>query len=86
MIQVPSLLRIGGGRSIVGSAGGRPEEAINFSVLFGVIPMVEVFPLEQAALGCEKMLTAKVHFRSVLKWESKYLYKIISLPKKGERL
>jgi D-arabinose 1-dehydrogenase-like Zn-dependent alcohol dehydrogenase len=29
--------------------------------------MIEVFPLEQAALAYEKMITAKVHFRSVLK-------------------
>jgi D-arabinose 1-dehydrogenase-like Zn-dependent alcohol dehydrogenase len=28
--------------------------------------MIEVFPLEQAALAFEKMITAKVHFRSVL--------------------
>jgi len=29
--------------------------------------MVEVFPLEQVALAFDKMMTAKVHFRSVLK-------------------
>ena len=29
--------------------------------------MVEVFPLEQVALAYEKMMTSKVHFRSVLK-------------------
>jgi D-arabinose 1-dehydrogenase-like Zn-dependent alcohol dehydrogenase len=29
--------------------------------------MVEVFPLEQAAAAFERMMTAKVHFRAVLK-------------------
>lgn len=43
------------------------EGALNFSVISGVIPMIEVFPLEQAALAYEKMMTAKVHFRAVLK-------------------
>jgi D-arabinose 1-dehydrogenase-like Zn-dependent alcohol dehydrogenase len=31
-----------------------------------VVPVVEVFPLEQAALAFEKMMTSKVHFRAVL--------------------
>ena len=43
------------------------EDAIRFSVLTGIIPMVEVFPMEQVALAYEKMMSAKVHFRSVLK-------------------
>jgi D-arabinose 1-dehydrogenase-like Zn-dependent alcohol dehydrogenase len=36
-------------------------------LLTEVIPMVEVFPLEQAALAFETMMQAKAHFRSVLK-------------------
>jgi D-arabinose 1-dehydrogenase-like Zn-dependent alcohol dehydrogenase len=43
------------------------EEALNFSVLSGALPMIEVFPLEQAAAAYEKMMTAKLHFRAVLK-------------------
>jgi D-arabinose 1-dehydrogenase-like Zn-dependent alcohol dehydrogenase len=35
----------------------------------GVVPMVEVFPLEQAALAFDKMVSSKVHFRSVLKMD-----------------
>ena len=66
-MQIPPMLLLGGGRSISGWVGGSVEEAINFSVIFKVIPMVEVFPLQQAALAYEKMMTAKVHFRSVLK-------------------
>jgi D-arabinose 1-dehydrogenase-like Zn-dependent alcohol dehydrogenase len=29
--------------------------------------MVEVFPLEQASIAFDRMMTAKVHFRAVLK-------------------
>ncbi|MGA9048316.1 MAG: alcohol dehydrogenase, partial [Dehalococcoidia bacterium] len=51
---------------------GRPakdksEEALNFSVISGALPVVEIFPLEHAALAYEKMITSKVRFRSVLK-------------------
>lgn len=66
-LQIPSGLLIGAGRSIVGSGAGEPIDAIKFSVLTKVIPMVEAFPLEQAAQAYEKMLSAKVHFRAVLK-------------------
>ena len=60
----------GGCRSIHGWVGGSERgfrDAIEFSADCGVRPMIEVFPLEQAALAYEKMITAKVHFRSVLK-------------------
>jgi D-arabinose 1-dehydrogenase-like Zn-dependent alcohol dehydrogenase len=66
-IQVSPMLLLGGQRSVRGSVSGNIEDTINFSLLTKVIPMVEVFPLEQAALAYEKMMTAKVHFRSVLK-------------------
>ncbi len=67
MIQFPSNLLLGGERSIRGFVSGSIEDAINFSTLTRVFPMVEVFPLEQATLAYKKMMTAKVHFRSVLK-------------------
>ncbi|HXY87520.1 MAG TPA: alcohol dehydrogenase [Candidatus Acidoferrales bacterium] len=62
---------LGQRRSIRGWAA-RPaknisEEVLNFSVISGALPMIEVFPLEQAALAYEKMMAAKVHFRAVLK-------------------
>jgi alcohol dehydrogenase, propanol-preferring len=70
-IQVDTGALLRGKRSIKGWVGGRArdksEEALNFSVLTGTLPMIEVFPLEQAALAYEKMMTAKVHFRAVLK-------------------
>ena len=49
------------------STGDKSEDAINFSVLTGTLPVIEVFPLEQAPQAYEKMMTAKVHFRAVLK-------------------
>jgi len=66
MKLVPSLL-MRGGQSVRGWVGGNMADTLSFSVLFKVVPMVEVFPLEQAALAFEKMMSAKVHFRSVLK-------------------
>jgi D-arabinose 1-dehydrogenase-like Zn-dependent alcohol dehydrogenase len=54
-------------RSVSGWIGGNAAETMNFSVLTHVVPMVEVFPLEQAAVAFERMMTAKVHFRAVLK-------------------
>jgi D-arabinose 1-dehydrogenase-like Zn-dependent alcohol dehydrogenase len=66
-LQVPTGLLIGSGRSIVGSGAGEPGDALRFSMLTKVMPMVEVFPLEQAAQAYEKMISAKVHFRAVLK-------------------
>ena len=67
MMQISPMLLLGGQRSISGFVSGNMEDTLQFSVLTKVIPMVEVFPLEQVALAYEKMLTAKVHFRSVLK-------------------
>jgi propanol-preferring alcohol dehydrogenase len=64
-LSLVSLLR--GDRSISGWVGGDPGDALRFSVLTGVRPIVEVFPLEQAALAFEKMMSGKVHFRAVLK-------------------
>jgi propanol-preferring alcohol dehydrogenase len=70
-MMIPQGILIKGQRSISGWIGGTPEDALQFSVVTGVKPMVEVFPLEQAAFAFEKMMTAKVHFRAVLKMEDK---------------
>ena len=67
MMQFSPANLMRGSRSISGWVGGDPEDALRFSVLTGVRPMVEVFPLEQAALAYEKMMSGKVHFRAVLK-------------------
>jgi D-arabinose 1-dehydrogenase-like Zn-dependent alcohol dehydrogenase len=67
VIQVQPGLLMKGSRSISASVGGNIEEAIHFSMLCHIVPMVEIFPLEQAAAAFEKMMTAKVRFRAVLK-------------------
>lgn len=66
-IVIPPGLLLAGGRSIKGSVEGNIEEAIAFSLLAGVKPLVEPFPLEQAPLAFERMMSAQVHFRAVLK-------------------
>ena len=60
-----------GRRAIKGWVASRSEtaDALNFSAAAKIVPMIEVFPLEQAALAFEKMMTAKVRFRSVLKMD-----------------
>jgi D-arabinose 1-dehydrogenase-like Zn-dependent alcohol dehydrogenase len=55
-----------GDRSIKGWHGRRPSEALDFSVRFNVMPMIETFPLARANEAFDKMMSAKVHFRSVL--------------------
>ena len=54
-------------RSVSGWVGGNAADTLKFSVLTHVVPMVEVFSLEQADVAFDRMMTAKVHFRSVLK-------------------
>jgi len=66
-LHIPSSLLLGGGRSVGGWVGGSVEEAIEFSLLTKVLPMVEVFELEDAAIAFERMMKSKVHFRAVLK-------------------
>ena len=66
-MNFPTAMLLGGSRSIKGSVEGNIEEAIGFSILFKVLPMIEVFPLEDAAKAYDKMMTSKVLFRSVLK-------------------
>jgi alcohol dehydrogenase len=60
---------IGGSHGIKGWYSGTSidsQDTLSFSVLTGVRPMNEVFPLEQAAEGYERMLSGKARFRAVL--------------------
>ncbi|WP_207857595.1 alcohol dehydrogenase [Lucifera butyrica] len=66
-IPVSPLGLLRNGLSLTGFSSGNIEEAIRFSVVTKALPVVDVFPLEQAAEAYQKMITAKVHFRSVLK-------------------
>jgi D-arabinose 1-dehydrogenase-like Zn-dependent alcohol dehydrogenase len=56
-----------GERSIRGFAGGDLKETMSFSMQFKVMPIVEVFQLEQASMAFEKIMVTKVQFRAVLK-------------------
>jgi D-arabinose 1-dehydrogenase-like Zn-dependent alcohol dehydrogenase len=43
------------------------EDTLKFAAATGVRPMIEIFPLAQAAKGYEHMISGKVRFRSVIK-------------------
>lgn len=58
-----------GERSILGSITGTPfenEKTLNFSVLSGVRPMIEVMPLEKANEAYKRMKAGAAKFRMVL--------------------
>ncbi|MDZ7692788.1 MAG: alcohol dehydrogenase [Balneolaceae bacterium] len=68
-IQVEAMDLIAGERTIAGWPSGTPvdsEDTLNFSALFDTKPMIETFPLEQAAEAYEHMITNKARFRTVL--------------------
>ena len=68
----PSML-IGGGRGLAGHASGTSidsEDTLRFSVLSGVRPMIETYPLEQAEQAYERMMSGGARFRVVLTMES----------------
>jgi D-arabinose 1-dehydrogenase-like Zn-dependent alcohol dehydrogenase len=45
------------------------EDTLNFSVLTGVRPMIEKYPLEKAAEAYDQMMSGRVRFRAVLTME-----------------
>jgi len=68
-ITVTPIQLIGARRSIQGWPSGSArdsEETLNFCALTGIRPMVETFPLEQAAAAYDRMLSGKARFRVVL--------------------
>jgi len=68
-IEVPSMLMVGGRRSICGWPSGNSkdsEDTMSFSVLAGVLPMIETMPLERAAEAYERMMSGAARFRMVL--------------------
>jgi D-arabinose 1-dehydrogenase-like Zn-dependent alcohol dehydrogenase len=69
MLAVTPVQLIIGKREIKGWASGTAqdsEDALNFSSLSGVRPMIERYPLAQAAAAYEQMLSGKARFRVVL--------------------
>jgi len=68
-IQLSAFPLVFGGRSIYGSLTGTPidgEDTLAFSVLENIRPMIETFPLEQAADAYDRMIQGKARFRVVL--------------------
>jgi D-arabinose 1-dehydrogenase-like Zn-dependent alcohol dehydrogenase len=68
-IEVTPVQLITGSKSIQGWASGTPtdsEDTLHFAELSGVRPMVETYPLEQAAEAYARMLSGKAEFRVVL--------------------
>ncbi len=68
-LEIPAIPLILGRRSITGWPSGTSidsQDTLAFSVLTGVRPMIEVFPLERAAEAYEHMISGKARFRAVL--------------------
>jgi alcohol dehydrogenase, propanol-preferring len=68
-MQLSAFPLVFGGRSIYGSLAGtaiETEDALAFSVLENIRPMIETVPLEQAAEAYERMIQGKARFRMVL--------------------
>jgi propanol-preferring alcohol dehydrogenase len=68
-IRLNAFPLVFGGRSIYGSLTGTPieiEDALAFSVLENIRPMIETAPLEQAADAYARMMQGKARFRMVL--------------------
>jgi D-arabinose 1-dehydrogenase-like Zn-dependent alcohol dehydrogenase len=68
-IEVTPIQLIGGVRTITGWAAGTAtdsEDTMRFSVMAGVKPMIETYPLEKAAEAYERMESGKATFRVVL--------------------
>jgi D-arabinose 1-dehydrogenase-like Zn-dependent alcohol dehydrogenase len=68
-LSVNTIPLIIGERSIAGWPSGTgmdSEDTLNFSVLTGIRPQTEVFPLEKAAEGYDRMINGKARFRAVL--------------------
>jgi D-arabinose 1-dehydrogenase-like Zn-dependent alcohol dehydrogenase len=68
-IEVTPVQLISGSRSLQGWLTGTPadsEDTLRFAELTGVRPMIETYPLEQAAEAYARMLSGKAQFRVVL--------------------
>ena len=68
-MQIPPFALIPGSTAVVGHASGTSkdsEDALRFSALQGIRPMVETFPLEQAAEGYARMMAGEARYRVVL--------------------
>lgn len=68
-LPVSAGILVGGSRSIAGHASGTAkdsEDTLRFAAMTGVRPMIETYPLDQAAEGFERMMSGRARFRVVL--------------------
>src|SRR5882724_609984 len=68
-MQLNAFPLVFGGRSIYGSLAGtaiETEDALAFSVLENIRPMIETVPFERAAEAYDRMMKGKARFRMVL--------------------
>jgi alcohol dehydrogenase len=68
-MQIPPFALIPGGTGVMGHASGTSkdsEDTLRFSALQQVRPMIETYPLEQAADGYARMMSGAARFRVVL--------------------
>ena len=68
-IEVTPIQLISGSRAVQGWLTGTPadaEDTLHFSELTGIRPMIETYPLEQAARAYARMLSGDAQFRVVL--------------------
>ena len=68
-IEVTPIQLISGSRAVQGWLTGTPadaEDTLHFSELTGIRPMIETYPLEQAAQAYARMLSGDAKFRVVL--------------------
>lgn len=68
-LTVGAGVLVGGSSSVAGHASGTAkdsEDTLRFAALTGVRPMIETYPLEQAAEGFERMQSGRARFRVVL--------------------
>lgn len=72
-IELSSYDLIFGNRAVEGALTGDPatgDDALRFSKLTGVTPMIETLPLEKAAEGYARMMSGEARFRVVLTMQS----------------
>jgi len=68
-LNVTPLQLIGGSKTVRGWASGTgrdSQDTLEFSVVSGVRPMIERYPLEKAADAYQQMISGKARFRVVL--------------------
>jgi D-arabinose 1-dehydrogenase-like Zn-dependent alcohol dehydrogenase len=68
-IEISPIQLIVGSKAVQGWYSGMPadsEDTLRFAELTGVHPMIETYPLEQAAEAYARMLSGKAQFRVVL--------------------